>query len=111
MSEKNCLPVQNKIFFQIKCRKCKINISKSWLPGEVLVTSDKVNYRIKPYYLKCITFYGKIKLNEYKNFIYLYENVKCVSCENKFGRYIKSCTNETWDLIENVIFNEKHLEM
>lgn len=98
-------------FVKISCIKCKTTISKENLQKDNLISIDGDHFKIKPFYLKCITPSGSIKLNEKKNSLYLYENIKCVSCDCKIGRLIKSATRDNWEIIDRVIFKNKNISM
>jgi hypothetical protein len=105
----NFNPNPKRKFLILNCKKCGIEISKPCLPMEKLISLENDYYHIKHYHLKCFTFTGQTKLHEKLN--HLYDKVKCISCDQKFGRYIKACTQEQWDMIENIIFSKKTLSM
>ncbi len=98
-----------KKYITIECSKCNIKISKDTIPSESLIKIGENTFKILPFYLKCYLPSGKIKLNELKN--YLYENIKCVSCDKKLGRFIKTATDATWHIIDHIVFNSKFLNI
>jgi hypothetical protein len=98
-------------FIRLKCAKCGIEISKNFTPKETIKHIEKDAYYTKLISLKSVYIAKKTKLKNCGMYSYLYENVKCVSCESKIGKFIKSATTNTLNLIDQVLFTTQHLSM
>jgi hypothetical protein len=100
----------NQKFISLKCKKCKIELSKNFLNEKHLISvTENEIWKINPIYLKCFTPYGESHISV--NNKYLYDNVKCISCNKRFGRYVKAAIPDMGDLIEYIFFLKKNIIM
>jgi hypothetical protein len=101
-------------FIRLMCKKCSNILSKNYTLKEKFIFKNKSEgieiYTTKLIYLKSIFLDKKPKLKK-GNFVYLYQKVKCVQCNNKIGNFVKSATSETWGMIDSVLFSTAFVQM
>jgi len=97
-------------YIRLMCKKCSNIVSRNYTSKEKFLlqkNSEGIEfYTTKLIYFKSIFLDKKTKLKK-GNCFYLYQKVKCVQCNNKFGNFVKSATHETWGMIDSVLFSDK----
>ena len=104
---------RKKTFIILKCKNCKIQISKNRITNDLFKLSMiEDHYSIKPIFLTCYLIKDKTKmftLGEGNHI--LKEEVTCVKCEKSIGLYIKSAGKNNWALVDNVALNTNFVQM
>jgi hypothetical protein len=98
-------------FFKIICKTCLKELTKKFTPTEHLIIFQDSHFIVKPYILKLVIYSTKTKMKNMMPLAYLFEEVKCVNCEEVIGRYIKTCTEHNFSAINHILLNQKHITM
>ena len=98
-------------FTRLTCLKCGNIVSKDFILCEkIILTSEKKGlYVSKLIYFKCIFLDKEIHfINELE---FLFQKVKCVQCNAKIGKFVKSATDKSWDLLDSILFSTENLKL
>ena len=102
-----------KTFITLKCKNCKIQISKNGITKDLFkLSAIEDHYSIKPIFLTCYLIKNKTKivtLGEGNHI--LKEGVTCAKCEKSIGFYIKSAGKISWVFVDNVALNTNFVQM
>ncbi len=98
-------------FTKLTCVKCGNIVSKDFLLSEkIILTSDKKSlYLSKLIYFKCI--YIDKEIHFQKELEFLFQKVKCVQCNTKIGKFVKSATDKSWELLDSILFSTENLKL
>jgi len=98
-------------FTRLTCEKCGNIVSKDFTLSEKIILKSEKNglYLSKLIYFKCIFLDKETHFKKEEEF--LFQKVKCIQCNAKIGKFVKSATNKSWDLLDSILFSTENLKL